>query len=258
MKVIIIPYSFDNYAYLIICEKSGKAAVVDPGEFYPVYRELKKHEIRLKAVYCTHHHGDHIGGLGELVDEFDGLAVYGSVEDAERIQDMNSLLTEKSEISIGDITGRVFATPGHTRGSICYLFSDYLFTGDTLFGGGCGRLFEGTALEMYESFNKKLKKLPLATKVCFGHEYTAQNLKFARFVEPDNIEIEGRLADITQKSGIPLITTPSSIQLECATNPFFRCGEVQVAKTAAEKSHADPSDPLSVFTAIRFILNFCL
>ncbi len=251
MKVIIIPYSFDNYAYLNICEKSGDAAVVDPGEFYPVYRELKKHEIQLKAVYCTHHHGDHIGGLGELVDEFDGLAVYGSVEDAGRIQDMNSLLTEKSEVSIGEITGQVFATPGHTRGSLCYLFNDYLFTGDTLFGGGCGRLFEGTALEMYESLNKKLKKLPMTTKVCFGHEYTAQNLKFARSVEPDNMAIEERLADITQKIGSPLIITPSSIQIECATNPFFRCGEGEVAKAAADKFHVDSSDPLSVFTAIR-------
>lgn len=250
MKVIIIPYSFDNYGYLIICEKSGEAAVVDPGEFYPVYRELKKHEIRLRAVYCTHHHGDHIGGLGELLDEFNGITIYGSAEDAGRIPGMNSLLTEKSEISIGEIAGRVFTTPGHTWGSVCYSFASYLFTGDTLFGGGCGRLFEGTAQEMYESLNDKLKNLPMETKVCFGHEYTTQNLKFAKFVEPGNMAIDERLADIANKQR-QLITTPSSLRLECATNPFLRCGEEGVAKKAAEISHADPLDPLAVFTAIR-------
>ena len=251
MKVIIIPYSFDNYGYLIICEKSGEAAVVDPGEFYPVYRELKKREIRLGAVYCTHHHGDHIGGLGELLEEFDGITIYGSADDTGRIPDMNSPLTEKSEISIGEITGRVFTTPGHTRGSVCYSFADHLFTGDTLFGGGCGRLFEGTALEMYESLNGKLKNLPMETKIWFGHEYTSQNLKFARFVESDNKEIEQRLADIGKNQSTQLITTPSSLRLECATNPFLRCGEEGVAKKAAEKFHVDPLDPLAVFTAIR-------
>ncbi len=251
MKVITIPYSFDNYAYLIICEKSGEAAVVDPGEFYPVYRELKKNGIRLRAVYCTHHHGDHIGGLGELCDEFDGLTIYGSAEDVGRIPGMNSPLTEKNEVCIGETTGRVFATPGHTRGSVCYSFADHLFTGDTLFGGGCGRLFEGTSLEMYESLNGKLKKLPMETKVCFGHEYTAQNLKFASFVEPDNKAIEERLAGIVEKQSKPLITTPSSMQLECATNPFLRCEEEGVAQKAAEKYHVDHLDPPAVFSIIR-------
>ena len=251
MKVITIPYSFDNYAYLIICEKTGDAAVVDPGEYYPVYRELKKHEIQLKAVFCTHHHGDHIGGLRELCDEFDGIAIYGSAEDSGRIPGMNFPLTEKSTVSIGEITGQVLATPGHTRGSICYSFKDHLFTGDTLFGGGCGRLFEGTALDMYESLNGKLRKLPKETKVYFGHEYTSQNLKFARFVEPGNIAIAQRLAEIDNKQGTPLMTTPSTMQLECATNPFLRCEEEGVAQKAAEQSHVDPLDPLAVFTVIR-------
>ncbi len=251
MKVITIPYSFDNYAYLIICEKTGDAAVVDPGEYYPVHCELKKHEIRLRSVFCTHHHGDHIGGLGELRDEFDGITIYGFAEDAGRIPDMNFPLTEKSTVSIGEITGHVLATPGHTRGSICYSFKDHLFTGDTLFGGGCGRLFEGTPREMNESLNGKLRKLPKETKVYFGHEYTGQNLKFARFVEPDNSAIAKRQAEIDKKQGTPLVTTPSTMQLECATNPFLRCEEAGVAKKAAEQFHVDPFDPLAVFTSIR-------
>jgi hydroxyacylglutathione hydrolase len=251
MKVIIIPNSFDNYAYLIICEKSGEAAVLDPGEFYPVYRELEKHEIRLRSVYCTHHHGDHIGGLGELRDKFDGLTICGSAEDAGRIPGMNRSLTEKSEVCVGEIAGQVLTTPGHTKGSICYSFNGHLFTGDTLFGGGCGRLFEGTPLQMYESLNVKIKKLPMETKIYFGHEYTAQNLKFARFVEPDNMEIETRLKEISSKQSSSQITTPSSMQLECATNPFLRCGEEGVIKKAVEKFQVDPLDLLAVFTAIR-------
>jgi len=251
MKVIVIPHSFDNYAYLIICEKSGEAAVVDPGEFYPVSSELKKHEIRLRAVYCTHHHGDHIGGLAELCKEYDELKVYGSAEDAGRIPGMNCLLTEEVEICVGKTAGRVITTPGHTRGSICYSFNEHLFTGDTLFGGGCGRLFEGSPMEMYESLNVKLKKFGMDTKIWFGHEYTTPNLKFAKSVEPDNAAVDRRLAEIEKNRSGPLITTPSSMQLECETNPFLRCGEKEVAKTVSERCNIDSPDPLSVFTAVR-------
>jgi hydroxyacylglutathione hydrolase len=251
MKVIVIPHSFDNYAYLIICEKSGEAAVVDPGEFYPVNSELKKHEIRLGAVYCTHHHGDHIGGLAELRKEYDGIRVYGSAEDVGRIPGMNCLLTEESEICIGETAGRVITTPGHTRGSICYSFNEHLFTGDTLFGGGCGRLFEGSPKEMYESLNVKLKEFGMDTKIWFGHEYTTQNLKFAKFVEPDNSAVDKRLAEIEKIQRGLLISTPSSMQLECETNPFLRCGEEGVVKTVAERSSIDSLDPLVVFTAVR-------
>jgi len=251
MKVITIPHSFDNYAYLLICEKSREAAVVDPGEFYPVYSELKKHEIRLKTIYCTHHHGDHIGGLKELSDQFDGLTICGAEEDVGRIPGMNRPLTEQNEIYVGEIAGRVVSTPGHTRGSVCYSFKDHLFTGDTLFGGGCGRLFEGTPLEMYKSLNVKLKKLSIETKIWFGHEYTAQNLKFAKFVEPDNVEIDKRLAEITANPSEPTITTPSTMELEYATNPFLRCEDAGVLKSVAKRCDVDDPDPPSVFTVIR-------
>jgi len=249
MKVITIPYSYDNYAYLIICEKSGESAVVDPGEFSPVYRELEKNKIQIQAVYCTHHHGDHIGGLGELSDKFDGLTIYGSTEDSGRIPGMNCSVTEKSEIYIGETAGQVVMTPGHTRGSVCYFFDGHLFTGDTLFGGGCGRLFEGTPREMYESLNVKLKKLPMETKVWFGHEYTAQNLKFAKFIEPDNAAINERLVEINRKLNMP--ATPSTMELECATNPFLRCEEKGLVKKVEEEFHVDSLNSLSVFTAIR-------
>ncbi len=251
MKVITIPCSFDNYAYLIICEETGEAAVVDPSEFYPVYRELEKYKVPLTAVYCTHHHADHIGGLEELVDEFDGLTVCGFEEEAERIPGLNSLLTEKSRVSIGEIGGRVLFTPGHTSGSVCYIFNNHLFTGDTLFGAGCGRIFEGTPGEMHDSLNVKIKMLPLETKIYFGHEYTAQNLKFAQFIEPDNMAIKERLDAIAGKQGTALITPPTTLQLECATNPFLRCKEEGVSKTVAEKCGVDQLDVLSVFSALR-------
>ncbi len=251
MKVITIPCSFDNYAYLIICEETGEAVVVDPSEFYPVYLELEKRKVRLAAVYCTHHHPDHIGGLEELRDEFDGLTICGSEKDAGRIPGMICLLTESSRFSAGMIRGRVISTPGHTEGSVCYIFNEHLFTGDTLFGGGCGRIFEGTPGEMYDSLNVKLKKLPMGTKIYFGHEYTLQNLKFAEFVEPDNMAIKERLEEIGRKQGISPVTSPSTLQLECATNPFLRCQEVGVSKMVAGKCGVDPFDVLSVFTALR-------
>jgi hydroxyacylglutathione hydrolase len=251
MKVITIPCSFDNYAYLIICEETGEAAVVDPSEFYPVYLELEKQKARLAAVYCTHHHADHVGGLEELVEEFDGLTVCGSEKDAGRIPGMNCVLTERSRISIGKIAGRMLSTPGHTKGSVCYLFNDSLFTGDTLFGGGCGRIFEGTPEGMYNSLNIKLKKLPGETKVYFGHEYTFQNLTFAEFVEPDNMAIKERLEEVGRKQGISPVTSPSTLQLESATNPFLRCKEEGVSKTVSDKCGVDRLDVLSVFSALR-------
>jgi len=251
MKVITIPCSFDNYAYLIICEEAGEAVVVDPSEFYPVHLELEKQKARLAAVYCTHHHADHVGGLEELVEEFDGLTVCGSEKDAGRIPGMNCVLTERSRISIGKIAGRMLSTPGHTKGSVCYLFNDSLFTGDTLFGAGCGRIFEGTPEEMYSSLNVKIKMLSMETKIYFGHEYTAQNLKFSRFVEPENKAIQERLEEIKMKQDTSLITPPSTLQLECATNPFLRCKEEGVSKTVSDKCDIDRLDVLSVFTALR-------
>lgn len=252
MKIITIPCSFDNYAYLLICEETGDAAVVDPAEFYPIFCEIKRAGVRLQAIYCTHHHADHIGGLDELLGEFPELSVYGHESDKQRIRRMNRSLIEGDQIQVGKISGQVMHTPGHTSGSLCFMIGDALFTGDTLFSGGCGRLFEGSPKQMYDALNCRIKLLPPRTKVYFGHEYTIHNLKFARFIEPDNELVNERLNQLLKRNGNALLpTTPSTIQIECETNPFLRCEEEGIVRGVAEKFVGEALDPVSVFAALR-------
>ncbi|MGB3209165.1 MAG: hydroxyacylglutathione hydrolase [Desulforhopalus sp.] len=251
MKIVSVPCSFDNYAYLLICEETGAAAIVDPAEFYPVFCEIERSGVRLEAIFCTHHHADHIGGLEDMLGEFPQLSVYGHEGDIHRIPGMNRSLTDGEMIGFGNIEGRVMHTPGHTTGSICYLIEDALFTGDTLFSGGCGRLFEGSPQQMYDALNVRIKSLPPETKVYFGHEYTASNLKFASFVEPDNQSVKKRLEQVAvlREKGEP--TSPSSISIECETNPFLRCQEKGILRSVAEKFIGEKLDPISVFSALR-------
>ncbi len=256
MKIITIPCSFDNYAYLLICEETGDAAIVDPAEYYPIYSEIERSGVRLQSIYCTHHHADHIGGLDEMLSEFPDVSVYGHESDKQRIRRMNRSLAEGEQIQIGKILGKVMHTPGHTSGSLCFMIEDALFTGDTLFSGGCGRLFEGTPKQMYDALNCRIKLLPSETKVYFGHEYTLQNLKFARFIEPGNGAVNERLNQLLNHSGSALLpTTPSTIQIECETNPFLRCEEEGVVRSIAEKFAGEALDAVSVFTALRRLKN---
>jgi hydroxyacylglutathione hydrolase len=251
MKVITVPCLFDNYGYLIICEETRAAAVVDPAEFYPVSREIERAGVQLQAIYCTHHHADHIGGVEDLLGQFPGISVYGHESDRRRIQGMNCSLVDGSEFRVGNIAGRVLHTPGHTSGSLCYLIEDALFTGDTLFGGGCGRLFEGSPKQMYDALNSQLKPLPPETKVYFGHEYTASNLKFANFAEPENEAVRKRLEQATTQRDKGGLTTPSTLKAEVQTNPFLRCSEKNIIDSVAKKFIGEALDPLSVFTALR-------
>ena len=251
MKIVTLPCSFDNYGYLVICAETGEAAVVDPAEYYPISREIESRGVQLRSVYCTHHHADHIGGLEDLLGEFPGLKVYGHTSDKRRIAGLNSLLEDGDTVRVGSIEGRVLHTPGHTAGSVCYTFADNVFTGDTLFGAGCGRLFEGSPAQMYEALNKKIRVMAPGTKLYFGHEYTAQNLKFAQFVDPDNATIRQRVQDVALLRDQGHFTTPSTVAEECATNPFLRCEEQGIIKTVAEKFAGESLDPLSVFTTLR-------
>jgi len=251
MKIIVVPCSFDNYGYLIICEETGEAAVVDPAEFYPISREIERNGVHLRAIYCTHHHADHIGGLEDLLGQFPRIPVYGFENDKRKIPGMNRSLTDGSKIQVGNIKGLVMHTPGHTIGSLCYLFEKALFTGDTLFSGGCGRLFEGSPNQMYDALNLRIKSLSPQTKVYFGHEYTVQNLKFAHFVEPENELISKRLEQTVAQREKGMLTTPSTLKIECETNPFMRCEEEGIVRSVAEKFNGEPLDPVSVFTVLR-------
>lgn len=250
MEIITIPYSFDNYAYLIICKKSKEAAVIDPGESYPVLREVEKYGVRLRHILCTHHHADHIGGISELLEENPAINIYGHEADKDRIPGITVLVNQYDTIEVGNLSTRVLYTPGHTRGSIMYSFTGALFTGDTLFGGGCGRLFEGSASQMYQALTG-LSEFPDDTKVYFGHEYTVSNLKFAQFIEPDNRAVQKRLDEATQLAEQNRPTSPSNLFLELATNPFLRSDKEGIVKGLQGKCEGTLTDPLGVFTALR-------
>lgn len=255
MLVVPVPCHFDNYAYIVICEKSGEGGVVDPSEYYPVYKALKKLNIHLTSIFCTHHHNDHIGGLEEFLAAQPELNVYGHVEELSRITGLTKGLSDGDRISVGVTKGEVIHTPGHTRGSVCFLFEDNLFTGDTVFGAGCGRLFEGSPEQMCDSLTKLRGAVSETTKIYFGHEYTQHNLKFAAMIEPENEQIRKRMDSVIIAKGSGEGTTPSTVHLELMTNPFFRCDVPALQKSLQGRGLVDSSNVSEVFAALRNMRN---
>ena len=220
MKVHIIPILTDNYCYII--ESGEHLIAVDPGEFAPVMRWLAGRD--LHTILLTHHHGDHIGGASELKLQT-GARIIGPAADEHRIPGMDVLVTEGDIVRAGDCTFAVIATPGHTLGHICYHDAAHklLFCGDTLFSLGCGRLFEGTAEQMWGSL-QKIVALPDDTLVYCGHEYTLANGRFALTVEPDNVDLLDRMAAVNALRGAGRPTLPVRLGLEKKSNPFLRVG----------------------------------
>ena len=240
MRVVAVPCLKDNFAYLVI--DGAVAAVVDPGEAAPIEAALVRENAQLAAIWLTHHHHDHVGGVADLAAKRPGIAVIAGEIDAEKIKGVTHRLKDQEVFQFGALRVRAIHNPGHTLGAISFLVDDCVFTGDTLFGGGCGRMFEGDAPMMYGSLSK-LGALPGQTRVYFGHEYTAANLKFAAVVEPDNIDIAKRASELPNPS------TPSTIAIERATNPFLRSAAGEVVIAAMNRGAA--ADPVSVFGAIR-------
>lgn len=246
LDVLAIPAFRDNYIWLL--RRGSVAVVVDPGDAGPVEEVLKQEKLALAAILITHHHADHQGGVVRLAARY-RPAVYGPA--AESITGLTHPLAggEAVELAALGTSIRVLAVPGHTLGHLAYLIGNRLFCGDTLFGAGCGRLFEGTPAQMSASL-QQFADLPDATEVYCAHEYTEMNLRFAVAVEPENPAIRQRVADAaaTRARGEP--TLPSNMALEKATNPFLRCAEPAVVAAALARGAA-ASDPLSVFAAIR-------
>lgn len=248
IAIFPLPAFADNYIWLLVRE--NRAVVVDPGDEAPVLAALEARKLHLEGVLLTHHHGDHVGGVAALVRRFP-CPVFGP--EAESITTVDHPLKGQESLTLLGARFQVWAVPGHTRGHLAYVLEGAggpaLFCGDTLFGAGCGRLFEGTPAQMAASL-ARIAALPPATRIYCAHEYTGRNLVFARAVEPDNSAILERQGAVQAlgEGGEP--TVPSTLALELATNPFLRCDAPGVI--AAARAHgATGTDPVSVFTALR-------
>ena len=251
MNISPIPAFTDNYIWQL--NDGEQAYVVDPGDAKPVVNFLDNNGLKLAGILITHHHWDHTGGVKELLNAWPGIPVYGPVNPS--IADITHPLKEGDSITLLNSTFVVYELPGHTLDHIAFYherFNDHdvLFCGDTLFSSGCGRLFEGTAAQMFESLSK-LKTLPAETLVYCTHEYTEANLAFAAAVEPDNKDVEHRIVEVRSLRSQNQPTVPSSLGLELKVNPFLRWDADSVIASANEQSGTMNHEAVEVFAAIR-------
>ena len=227
MKVEIIKCLKDNYSYVIIDEKYNHACVVDPSEAEPIINFVESKNIKLKFVLNTHHHYDHVGGNNDLKKKYK-IKIVGFKNDKQRIPNIDILLENNEIWKSENFEAKIIHIPGHTSGHICFYFikEKIAFTGDTLFSLGCGRIFEGTYEQMYNSLNK-LKKLPSDTKIYCGHEYTLQNSLFCSKYDKNNKNLKKKIIEIEHKLKNNLPTIPSTIGEELACNIFLRAKNLQ-------------------------------
>jgi hydroxyacylglutathione hydrolase len=244
----------DNYIWVI--RDHSDAAVVDPGDAAPVLDYLSREKLKLIAILNTHHHNDHVGGNAALLQEFN-VPVYGPTREpistlTHRLRECDEKENEEGNVYLPEfsITLSVLDIPGHTAGHIAYYGANLLFCGDTLFACGCGRLFEGTPQQMVQSL-EKLSDLPNETQVYCGHEYTLNNIRFARVVEPGNQTLIEREKTVENLRKLNAPTLPSTIGLEKATNPFLRCNQPEVIQAASRHAGKTLTDRVDVFAAVR-------
>jgi len=251
LRIEALPAFSDNYIWLLQDADQRRCAVVDPGDAAPVQRWLAEHpQWTLSDILVTHHHADHVGGVSELKGAHQAR-VWGPAR--ESIPALDEALEDERWIEVLGERLQVLEVPGHTLGHIAYYLPGQpgaLFCGDTLFAGGCGRLFEGTPAQMQNSL-ERLAQLPDATRVYCAHEYTLSNLRFAQAVEPDNPGIAARLAEVEQWRSEGRISLPSTLAQERASNPFLRCQEPAVQCAAKRQADLAEATPLDVFAALR-------
>jgi hydroxyacylglutathione hydrolase len=249
MKVVAVPQLMDNYAYPVIDEGARQAGIVDCAEAGPVLQAVAREHVTLTAILPTHHHYDHVGGNEDLIKAVPGLTVYGIDQ---RIPGLTQQVLGGDRLTLASLAIRVMFIPAHTSGHIAYYFPDEraVFTGDTLFAGGCGRLFEGDAAMMIGSLSK-LAGLPDDTRVYFGHEYTEKNLRFALTLEPGNAALREKHAWAEAQMKAGATTTPTTIGSEKATNPFLRWTSPELRATLKSRFPDLPMTDVDVFAKTR-------
>ena len=247
MPIVPLEAFNDNYIWVIVNEAKHSLTCVDPGDASPVISYAKQNGLTLSNILITHHHQDHTGGITQLLNTFPKAIIYGPAD--QRIPQISSIVRDEDIVHIDNIAFRVLSTPGHTSSHICYQepTKGWLFCGDTLFSGGCGRVFDST-IELLHRSILLLKNLPRDTKIFCGHEYTLQNLQFAAAVEPENSAIQSYIIHLQEKTD--RCSLPSTIALEKQINPFMRTNMASIQEFA--RTHGAPShDSLSVFKLLR-------
>lgn len=250
LQVELIPAFDDNYIWLLTEPGSRYCAVVDPGDEDPVLDVIAKEGLNLTAILLTHKHYDHVGGVDGLKQEFPAAKVMGPGN--EGIRQVEQVLSDGDRISLPQmkLSFDVMGVPGHTEGHIAFYGYNALFCGDTLFAGGCGRVFSGTFQQLSASL-RKIRQLPAETLVYCAHEYTQANLGFAEWVEPDNAVLQQRITDVKRIRDRGDATIPSVLEMEIETNPFLRVTEKQVIEAAENRVGKKLKDEAAVFTVLR-------
>jgi hydroxyacylglutathione hydrolase len=252
-EVTIVPCLADNYSYLVRCARTGATLLVDPSEAAPVLAAIDAAGGRLDAVLCTHHHWDHVGGLAALRARFRELRVYAHRDDVSRIEGVTHGLSHDERFEVGAMSVQAMHVPAHTTGALSFLLDEQVvFTGDTLFSAGCGRLFEGTAAMMLRALTEVLGRLADDVRVYPGHEYAEKNLRFAQRVEPDSRAIASRVERVRalREAGAPSV--PSTMGEERATHPFLRVAERSVQRFACDQQPGlSSADLAAVFGVVR-------
>jgi hydroxyacylglutathione hydrolase len=253
-RVEIVPVGQDNYCYLVVRRDGRGAAIVDPGEAEPVRAALAGLGLAPLEIWITHKHADHLAGAAPLAREYD-IPVRGPWELPEMATRVHPL-ADGGGFLFGAAEVRVWEIGGHTRGHLVYLIDGALFTGDILFLGGCGRLFEGTAEELYRGLRDRIMPLPENTLIYCGHEYAERNLRFALEIEPANPNVQRRFSQVKRlrEEGRPSV--PGELGVEILTNPFLRVDDPALAKALARRHDDVPRDPAGRFAFIRRLRDF--
>lgn len=256
LEVQLIPQLTDNYAFLLIHKASQSAVLIDAAEADSIVKVLQEKNLHLEAIWNTHHHFDHIGANTKLKTLFPDLEIHASDYDQGRIPCVthtHPLEEKRDALFFQGISVTLLPVPGHTLGHIAYFIPSHAiaFCGDTVFAGGCGRLFEGTAEQMENSLRNVIGQLPPTTQIYAAHEYTLPNLAFAQSIEPTNLQIQSRIEKITHLRNQELPSIPFQLKEEWETNPFFRVDQQRVIQTARDNGCKTPENPASVFAVLR-------